>query len=189
MPKWGRNRLWFAPIPYKHSSFPDIPFGMPDFKLFCFQPLKSMLSLMKKDDSPFFRSESCNEAYWYFVPSPKGCSLPVHLLFLGTDIFENSCLPLHQQMNLRPEYCDSYGASFHTHLWSVPGISATVFFYVQFHARTQFPPVLWHGTTAFLTVLMCGWISSHGIRSWFHRVLRIQPQKKLVLCITGPDFS
>ena len=53
----------FAPIPYKHSSFPDIPFGMPDFKLFCFQPLKSMLSLMKKDDSPFFRSESCNEAY------------------------------------------------------------------------------------------------------------------------------
>ena len=39
------------------------PFGMPDFKLFCFQPLKSMLSLMKKDDSPFFRSESCNEAY------------------------------------------------------------------------------------------------------------------------------
>ena len=45
------------------GSFPDIPFGMPDFKLFCFQPLKSMLSLMKKDDSPFFRSESCNEAY------------------------------------------------------------------------------------------------------------------------------
>ena len=33
------------------------------YKLFCFQPLKSMLSLMKKDDSPFFRSESCNEAY------------------------------------------------------------------------------------------------------------------------------
>ena len=45
------------------GSFPDIPFGMPDFKLFCFHPLKSMLSLMKKDDSPFFRSESCNEAY------------------------------------------------------------------------------------------------------------------------------
>ena len=53
----------FDAILYKHSSFPDIPFGMPDFKLFCFQPLKSMLSLMKKDDSPFFRSESCNEAY------------------------------------------------------------------------------------------------------------------------------
>ena len=119
-PNGGEIGCDFSPIPYKHSSFPDIPFGMPDFKLFCFQPLKSMLSLMKKDDSPFFRSESCNEAYWYFVPSPKGCSLPVHLLFLGTDIFENSCLPLHQQMNLRPEYCDSYGASFHTHLWSVP---------------------------------------------------------------------
>ena len=72
---------------------------------------------------------------------------------------------------------------------AVPGISATVFFYVQFHARTQFPPVLWRGTTAFLTVLMCGWISGLGIRSWFHRVLHIQPQKKLVLCITGPDFS
>ena len=53
----------FAPIPSKHRSVPDIPFGMPDFKLFCFQPLKSMLSLMKKDDSPFFRSESCYEAY------------------------------------------------------------------------------------------------------------------------------
>ena len=22
----------FAPIPYKHSSFPDIPFGMPEFR-------------------------------------------------------------------------------------------------------------------------------------------------------------
>ena len=53
----------FDAILYKRSSFPGIPFGMPDFKLFCFQPLKSMLSLMKKDDSPFFRSESCNEAY------------------------------------------------------------------------------------------------------------------------------
>ena len=62
-PNGGEIGCDFAPIPYKHSSFPDIPFGMPDFKLFCFQPLKSMLSLMKKDDSPFFRSESCNEAY------------------------------------------------------------------------------------------------------------------------------
>lgn len=62
-PNGGEIDCDFAPIPYKHSSFPDIPFGMPDFKLFCFQPLKSMLSLMKKDDSPFFRSESCNEAY------------------------------------------------------------------------------------------------------------------------------
>lgn len=59
----GAKSVVICPIPYKHSSFPDIPFGMPDFKLFCFQPLKSMLSLMKKDDSPFFRSESCNEAY------------------------------------------------------------------------------------------------------------------------------
>ena len=62
-PNGGEIGCDFAPIPYKHSSFPDIPFGMPDFKLFCFQPLKSMLSLMKKDDSPFFQSESCNEAY------------------------------------------------------------------------------------------------------------------------------
>ena len=62
-PNGGEIGCDFAPIPYKHSSFPDIPFGMPDFKLFCFQPLKPMLSLMKKDDSPFFRSESCNEAY------------------------------------------------------------------------------------------------------------------------------
>ena len=62
-PNGGEIGCDFALIPYKHSSFPDIPFGMPDFKLFCFQPLKSMLSLMKKDDSPFFRSESCNEAY------------------------------------------------------------------------------------------------------------------------------
>lgn len=62
-PNGGEIGCDFAPIPYKHSSFPDIPFGMPDFKLFYFQPLKSMLSLMKKDDSPFFRSESCNEAY------------------------------------------------------------------------------------------------------------------------------
>ncbi len=62
-PNGGEIGCDFAPVPYKHSSFPDIPFGMPDFKLFCFQPLKSMLSLMKKDDSPFFRSESCNEAY------------------------------------------------------------------------------------------------------------------------------
>ncbi len=62
-PNGGEIGCDFAPIPYKHSSFPDIPFGMSDFKLFCFQPLKSMLSLMKKDDSPFFRSESCNEAY------------------------------------------------------------------------------------------------------------------------------
>ena len=62
-PNGGEIGCDFAPIPYKHSSFPNIPFGMPDFKLFCFQPLKSMLSLMKKDDSPFFRSESCNEAY------------------------------------------------------------------------------------------------------------------------------
>ena len=62
-PNGGEIGCDFAPIPYKHSSFPDIPFGMPDFKLFCFQPLKSMLSLMKKDDSPFFRSESCYEAY------------------------------------------------------------------------------------------------------------------------------
>ena len=62
-PNGGEIGCDFAPIPYKHSSFPDIPFGMPDFKLFCFQPLKSMLSLMKKDDSPFSRSESCNEAY------------------------------------------------------------------------------------------------------------------------------
>ena len=62
-PNGGEIGCDFAPIPYKHSSFPAIPFGMPDFKLFCFQPLKSMLSLMKKDDSPFFRSESCNEAY------------------------------------------------------------------------------------------------------------------------------
>ena len=62
-PNGGEIGCVFAPILYKHSSFPDIPFGMPDFKLFCFQPLKSMLSLMKKDDSPFFRSESCNEAY------------------------------------------------------------------------------------------------------------------------------
>ena len=62
-PNGGEIGCDFAPIPYKHSSFPDIPFGMPDFKLFCFQLLKSMLSLMKKDDSPFFRSESCNEAY------------------------------------------------------------------------------------------------------------------------------
>ena len=53
----------FDAILYKRSSFPGIPFGMPYFRLFCFQPLKSMLSLMKKDDSPFFRSESCNEAY------------------------------------------------------------------------------------------------------------------------------
>ena len=59
----GAKSVVICPIPYKHSSFPDIPFGMPDFKLFCFQPLKSMLSLMKKDDSPFFRSESCYEAY------------------------------------------------------------------------------------------------------------------------------
>ena len=62
-PNGGEIGCDFALIPYKRSSFPDIPFGMPDFKLFCFQPLKSMLSLMKKDDSPFFRSESCNEAY------------------------------------------------------------------------------------------------------------------------------
>ena len=53
----------FDPIPYKHSPFPDIPFGMPYFKLFCFQPPKSMPSLMKKDGFPSFQSESCNEAY------------------------------------------------------------------------------------------------------------------------------
>ena len=45
-PNGGEIGCDFALIPYKHSSFPDIPFGMPDFKLFCFQPLKSMLSLM-----------------------------------------------------------------------------------------------------------------------------------------------
>lgn len=112
----------FDAILYKRSSFPGIPFGMPYFRLFCFQPLKSMLSLMKKDDSPFFRSESCNGAYWYFVPSPEGCSLPVHLPFHDTDIFENSCPLLRQQKNLLPEYCDSYGASFPTHLWSVPDL-------------------------------------------------------------------
>ena len=53
----------FDPIPYKHSPFPDIPFGMPYFKLFCFQLPKSMPSLMKKDGFPSFQSESCNEAY------------------------------------------------------------------------------------------------------------------------------
>jgi len=53
----------FDAILYKHSSFPDIPFGMPYFELFYFQPSKSMPSLMKKDDFLFFRSESCNEAY------------------------------------------------------------------------------------------------------------------------------
>ena len=70
-----------------------------------------MLSLMKKDGFPSFQSESCNEAYLYFVPLPKGCSLPVHLPFLGTDISENSCLLLHQQKTFRlntaihPEHC------------------------------------------------------------------------------------
>ena len=112
----------FDAILYKHSSFPDIPFGMPYFELFYFQPSKSMPSLMKKDDFLFFRSESCNEAYWYFVPLQEGCSLPVHSLFLGTGISENSCLLLHRQKNLLPEYCGSYGASFHTHLWSVPDL-------------------------------------------------------------------
>ena len=75
-----------------------------------------MLSLMKKDGFSSFRPESCNEAYSYFVPLLKGCFLPVHLSFPGTDISENSCLLLHQQKNLLPEYFGSSGASFHTHL-------------------------------------------------------------------------
>ena len=53
----------FDAILYKRSSFPGIPFGMPDFRLFCFQLSKSMPFLMEKDNFPFFRSESCNEAY------------------------------------------------------------------------------------------------------------------------------
>lgn len=75
-----------------------------------------MLSLMKKDGFSSFQPESCNEAYSYFVPLLKGCFLPVHLSFPGTDISENSCLLLHQQKNLLPEYFGSSGASFHTHL-------------------------------------------------------------------------
>ena len=71
-----------------------------------------MLSLMKKDGFSSFQPESCNEAYSYFVPLLKGCFLPVHLSFPGTDISENSCLLLHQQKNLLPEYCDSYGDRF-----------------------------------------------------------------------------
>ena len=59
----GAKSVVICPIPYKHSSFPDIPFGMPYFELFYFQPSKSMPSLMKKDDFLFFRFESCNEAY------------------------------------------------------------------------------------------------------------------------------
>ena len=102
----------FDAILYKRSSFPGIPFGMPYFRLFCFQLSKSMPFLMEKDNSPFFWSESCNEAYWYFVPSPEGCPLPVHLPFHDTDIFENSCPLLRQQKNLLPEYCDSYGDRF-----------------------------------------------------------------------------
>ena len=53
----------FDAILYKRSSFPGIPFGMPYFRLFCFQLSKSMPFLMEKDNFPFFRSESCNEAY------------------------------------------------------------------------------------------------------------------------------
>ena len=53
----------FDAILYKRSSFPGIPFGMPYFRLFCFQLSKSMPFLMEKDNSPFFWSESCNEAY------------------------------------------------------------------------------------------------------------------------------
>lgn len=81
-----------------------------------------MPSLMKKDDFPSFLPESCNEACWYFVSSPEGCSLLVHLPFHGTDISENSCLLLYQQRSLLLEYYDSCGASFHTHLWSVPDL-------------------------------------------------------------------
>ena len=53
----------FDAILYKRSSFPGIPFGMPYFRLFCFQLSKSMPFLMEKDNFPFFRSESCNGAY------------------------------------------------------------------------------------------------------------------------------
>ena len=53
----------FDAILYKRSSFPGIPFGMPYFRLFCFQLSKSMPFLMEKDNFPFFRSESCDEAY------------------------------------------------------------------------------------------------------------------------------
>ena len=53
-----------VPIPfYKRSSFIDIPFGMPYFKLFYFQLSKSMPFLMQKGDFPSFLSESYNEVY------------------------------------------------------------------------------------------------------------------------------
>ena len=62
-PNGGEIGHIFDAILYKRSSFPGIPFGMPYFRLFCFQLSKSMPFLMEKDNSPFFWSESCNEAY------------------------------------------------------------------------------------------------------------------------------
>ena len=62
-PNGGEIGHIFDAILYKRSSFPGIPFGMPYFRLFCFQLSKSMPFLMEKDNFPFFRSESCNEAY------------------------------------------------------------------------------------------------------------------------------
>ena len=62
-PNGGEIGHIFDAILYKRSSFPGIPFGMPYFRLFCFQLSKSMPFLMEKDNFHSSGLNLCNEAY------------------------------------------------------------------------------------------------------------------------------